>query len=62
MRIFVRVIDHTSGFKNFTSGQKVVTFGFAKSASRDTKRVFKAIKVVFGSEKFTSGLVNAIFA
>ena len=62
IRIFVRVIGLTSGFKNFTSGQKVVTSGFAKSASWYTKSVLKAIEVVSGSEKFTSGAVNIIFA
>ena len=62
MRIFVRVIGLTSGFKIFTSGQKVVTSGFAKSASWYTKSVLEAIEVDSGSEKFTSGTVNTIFA
>ena len=62
IRIFVRVIGLTSGFKNFISGQKVVTSGFAKSASWYTISVLEAIEVVSGSEKFTSGTVNTIFA
>ena len=56
------VIGLTSGFKNFTSGQKVVTSGFAKSASWYTKSVLEAIEVAPGSEKFTSGTVNTFFA
>ena len=62
MRIFVKVIGLTSGFKNFTSGEKVVTSGFAKNASWYARSVFKAIEFVSRSEKSTSGSVNAIFA
>ena len=51
LRIFVKVFSLTSGFKNFTSGKKVVSSGFAKSASWYTISVLEAIEVVSGSKK-----------